>query len=60
MGLQREREREREKNVVTWAEFGADELTVLAPVRDGLVAGAGSSLGWVILSIDVVTREIMR
>ena len=55
----REREREK-KNVVTWAEFGADELTVLAPVRDGLVAGAGSSLGWVILSIDVVTREIMR
>ena len=46
--------------MVTWAEFGADELTVLAPVRDGLVAGAGSSLGWVILSIDVVTREIMR
>ena len=31
-----------------------------ALVRDELVGGARSLLGWVLLSIDVVTREIMR
>ena len=56
-----ERERERE-NVVTCRgrSWWTDWILMSALVRDELVGGARSLLGWVLLSIDVITREIMR
>ena len=58
MGLRRERERERERGHLQRSELMNRLMS--AQVRDELVGGAKSLLGWVLLSIDVVTREIMR
>ena len=53
-----ERERERERGHLQRSELM--NWLMSAQVRDELVGGARSLLGWVLLSIDVVTREIMR
>ena len=53
-----ERERERERGHLQRSELM--NWLMSAQVRDELVGGARSLLGWVLLSMDVVTREIMR
>ena len=51
-------ERERERGHLQRSELM--NWLMSAQVRDELVGGARSLLGWVLLSMDVVTREIMR